>query len=124
MIRRPPRSTLFPYTTLFRSPVPEDRPGSDDAGAVVEPGGLVDVEDGEPGRDAVARDLTPLRGALQARRDDGAARQNQLRARLGQDGLGDVLLVALHQRAAHAEPDGEEERARHRAADEDLVHPW
>src|SRR5690348_17407349 len=29
MIRRPPRSTLFPYTTLFRSPcepVDEDRP--------------------------------------------------------------------------------------------------
>src|SRR3712207_7549106 len=26
MIRRPPRSTLFPYTTLFRSDV-EDRPG-------------------------------------------------------------------------------------------------
>src|SRR2546430_10048795 len=25
MIRRPPRSTLFPYTTLFRSP---DRPGA------------------------------------------------------------------------------------------------
>src|SRR5260221_7734102 len=24
MIRRPPRSTLFPYTTLFRSPVSED----------------------------------------------------------------------------------------------------
>src|SRR2546427_2456122 len=28
MIRRPPRSTLFPYTTLFRSPpVREDRRG-------------------------------------------------------------------------------------------------
>src|SRR6185503_12132139 len=33
MIRRPPRSTLFPYTTLFRSPAgaaraaPDDRPG-------------------------------------------------------------------------------------------------
>src|SRR5256885_12246654 len=27
MIRRPPRSTLFPYTTLFRSPPP--RPGGD-----------------------------------------------------------------------------------------------
>src|SRR2546422_8011972 len=30
MIRRPPRSTLFPYTTLFRSPVVdllEDGPG-------------------------------------------------------------------------------------------------
>src|SRR3712207_8872683 len=27
MIRRPPRSTLFPYTTLFRSGLPaEDRP--------------------------------------------------------------------------------------------------
>src|SRR3989441_7804413 len=24
MIRRPPRSTLFPYTTLFRSRVPQD----------------------------------------------------------------------------------------------------
>src|SRR5258708_24340175 len=33
MIRRPPRSTLFPYTTLFRStvrrwPCPSSRPGS------------------------------------------------------------------------------------------------
>src|SRR2546425_7528383 len=28
MIRRPPRSTLFPYTTLFRSPTP-DRGGRD-----------------------------------------------------------------------------------------------
>src|SRR3712207_6983804 len=26
MIRRPPRSTLFPYTTLFRSPVLSARP--------------------------------------------------------------------------------------------------
>src|SRR5256885_12509124 len=26
MIRRPPRSTLFPYTTLFRSPVPQCSP--------------------------------------------------------------------------------------------------
>src|SRR3712207_7741216 len=25
MIRRPPKSTLFPYTTLFRSPPPADR---------------------------------------------------------------------------------------------------
>src|SRR5258708_17179250 len=27
MIRRPPRSTLFPYTTLFRSPPPHLRGG-------------------------------------------------------------------------------------------------
>src|SRR3712207_6849402 len=26
MIRRPPRSTLFPYTTLFRSELPGDAP--------------------------------------------------------------------------------------------------
>src|SRR5256885_12357265 len=28
MIRRPPRSTLFPYTTLFRSPARPHGPGS------------------------------------------------------------------------------------------------
>src|SRR5947208_13521520 len=34
MIRRPPRSTLFPYTTLFRSPArAPDRQGIPDAGA-------------------------------------------------------------------------------------------
>src|SRR5205809_2000547 len=27
MILRPPRSTLFPYTTLFRSPTPATSPG-------------------------------------------------------------------------------------------------
>src|SRR5579864_9755073 len=26
MIRRPPRSTLFPYTTLFRPPIPHSQP--------------------------------------------------------------------------------------------------
>src|SRR5258708_14089625 len=36
MIRRPPRSTLFPYTTLFRSvQAPQEKPaGSPDAGAI------------------------------------------------------------------------------------------
>src|SRR5690554_7737406 len=32
MIRRPPRSTLFPYTTLFRSP-DYGQPGGDRAGS-------------------------------------------------------------------------------------------
>src|SRR3712207_8026607 len=32
MIRRPPRSTLFPYTTLFRSPVFDQTAGSVTAG--------------------------------------------------------------------------------------------
>src|SRR3712207_8195633 len=31
MIRRPPRSTLFPYTTLFRSPTTDAIFGLDDA---------------------------------------------------------------------------------------------
>src|SRR3712207_7269068 len=39
MIRRPPRSTLFPYTTLFRSDV-------DAAAADLRPHGLADAEDG------------------------------------------------------------------------------
>src|SRR3712207_7491472 len=30
MIRRPPRSTLFPYTTLFRSPRPDNLNGAID----------------------------------------------------------------------------------------------
>src|SRR3712207_7563628 len=49
MIRRPPRSTLFPYTTLFRS---EQR-----VGAGREHGGV----DAEPG--AVERDLGAVRAA-------------------------------------------------------------
>src|SRR3712207_8850246 len=41
MIRRPPRSTLFPYTTLFRSAATvSGRPG----------GGAVRLAEGDPGR--------------------------------------------------------------------------
>src|SRR2546422_10668677 len=36
MIRRPPRSTLFPYTTLFRSP--DDAPLCETVGSAVPPG--------------------------------------------------------------------------------------
>src|SRR3712207_8436220 len=46
MIRRPPRSTLFPYTTLFRSRAPEAARSGDDAGAVGQPaedGAVVDL---------------------------------------------------------------------------------
>src|SRR3712207_7188005 len=64
MIRRPPRSTLFPYTTLFRSH--DDR-------AVV---GQAEVPDGI-GRVARHREEEALAPALEspvARRDDGHAR--------------------------------------------------
>src|SRR3712207_8079654 len=49
MIRRPPRSTLFPYTTLFRSEdrgvgvVEQDRPHRREAPEVVFVGGVVAV---------------------------------------------------------------------------------
>src|SRR3712207_8403825 len=42
MIRRPPRSTLFPYTTLFRSP----RDPADDKDAILE------VKSGEGGEES------------------------------------------------------------------------
>src|SRR5256885_9272834 len=44
MIRRPPRSTLFPSTTLFRSAVAIGQAAVDDDHAVV------DVLQGQPGR--------------------------------------------------------------------------
>src|SRR3712207_8421518 len=54
MIRRPPRSTLFPYTTLFRS----------DRGA------------GEDQLPVVRRPAAPQQGQAQpAERDDGAGQQ-------------------------------------------------
>src|SRR2546430_4568086 len=38
MIRRPPRSTLFPYTTLFRSPPPVDAGRFDRSGLWINAG--------------------------------------------------------------------------------------
>src|SRR5258708_26104264 len=47
MIRRPPRSTLFPYTTLFRSLHQDDQCRRTDARA---PGQVRQAQAGEPGR--------------------------------------------------------------------------
>src|SRR5256885_13236020 len=41
MIRRPPRSTLFPYTTLFRSPGRPPGPGARGRARPDQPGGAV-----------------------------------------------------------------------------------
>src|SRR5256885_9966550 len=49
MIRRPPRSTLFPYTTLFRS-----------GGAVLRPGGVVPEPDRHRGEGRRAHQLAAL----------------------------------------------------------------
>src|SRR5256885_12118618 len=66
MIRRPPRSTLFPYTTLFRSP-----PGS--AGPAPAPlvlSGAADTRRGPGGRDGTATGGAPATPG--ARRPQGA----------------------------------------------------
>src|SRR3989475_8894378 len=48
MIRRPPRSTLFPYTTLFRSQlVFSVQPTSTTAGATITPAVQVTVQDAQ-----------------------------------------------------------------------------
>src|SRR3712207_7898657 len=57
MIRRPPRSTLFPYTTLFRSPVDGREPPHVHA-RVAHPGG---VDAGGAAQDHRARQVEPLR---------------------------------------------------------------
>src|SRR3712207_7019089 len=73
MIRRPPRSTLFPYTTLFRSArsgyrggscgdLPSDAPGRKDRHYRQECRALGPVEDagmGEVVRETVARKTAP-----------------------------------------------------------------
>src|SRR5687768_17895370 len=56
MIRRPPRSTLFPYTTLFRS---------EDGGVLADVGPRRHAEAADEARDLVREDV-----AEEVRRDD------------------------------------------------------
>src|SRR2546422_10170819 len=60
MIRRPPRSTLFPYTTLFRSPERHPHPNQHLADHVVASGaGVVTVAAAPRRRDVAITTLTP-----------------------------------------------------------------
>src|SRR2546422_6412686 len=59
MIRRPPRSTLFPYTTLFRSPLP--CPGNPVGGQP--PGKLHGRAGGPPGAQRAGPRPPPRPGA-------------------------------------------------------------
>src|SRR3712207_8271587 len=62
MIRRPPRSTLFPYTTLFRSS-PSPSPGKSDASPSPSPGEGQDASptpsDGDPSEGQAGSSPTP-----------------------------------------------------------------
>src|SRR3712207_8598076 len=64
MIRRPPRSTLFPYTTLFRSANAARRRGVAGARAGARHAGRpVGALEGRDRRDALGRRAHPARGA-------------------------------------------------------------
>src|SRR2546427_11180905 len=71
MIRRPPRSTLFPYTTLFRSVPPADRTGPARVAGVVDedvdPAERRERPVGELARLHVPRDVRLPGGRLAAR---------------------------------------------------------
>src|SRR5258708_31388233 len=62
MIRRPPRSTLFPYTTLFRSVASEPRGRQEDGGIVRPDGaGARGARDVGAGHDAAQQDRKSTR---------------------------------------------------------------
>src|SRR3989441_4892974 len=76
MIRRPPRSTLFPYTTLFRSLVAHalqnvlvrQRPDADEGDLPLQTGVAPRLEQARPEAPGVARvhalDVSPQRGRV------------------------------------------------------------
>src|SRR5688572_31975285 len=75
MIRRPPRSTLFPYTTLFRSHL--EHHGAGPAHDELELGGDPSVRDAGPVTARPAGDLAVGRGAaVHPRRDRKSTRLN------------------------------------------------
>src|SRR6266542_6056502 len=113
MIRRPPRSTLFPYTTLFRSdrelidqvPYLEQRlPGQD--GRLVSPGGWLPVgsHQARRGMAALARLTVPLAGVQRERAVHRVPAGEPVRGCLaGQRRLVDAALVG-RPAAARGEP--------------------
>src|SRR3712207_8405746 len=78
MIRRPPRSTLFPYTTLFRSAAVGRRVGLglDDASAAARRAGAARAADG--GGDGAAAARAVVGGAVAAGRGDGDRKSTRL----------------------------------------------
>src|SRR3989454_9880004 len=90
MIRRPPRSTLFPYTTLFRSPTPHThddlpvqvpaRPPHHHGVRAHDDGRVPDGGVGDPARLAAAADGRGLRRGHRVR---GRRRRHHRRQGLG-----------------------------------------
>src|SRR3712207_8651534 len=81
MIRRPPRSTLFPYTTLFRSGRRGDRPRPVlGPGPVPAPGGLLRPPPG-PGPPAGQAGGDPLPGGRGGRGPRSEEHTSELQSR-------------------------------------------
>src|SRR3712207_8201054 len=64
MIRRPPRSTLFPYTALFRSRRFPHRPPADERVTDQIPGGTEAGDEGRELRDRLPPGMKPFVGAI------------------------------------------------------------
>src|SRR3712207_8794420 len=86
MVRRPPRSTLFPYTTLFRSP------------------GATAIADATCGMDRAVGDTAP--GVQEVERRATSASSRRCRRTRGADG-------ARRGRASHARRAGEARSEEH-----------
>src|SRR3712207_6858252 len=83
MIRRPPRSTLFPYTTLFRSNVEPILQDWEDFARSLAPGAKMEVlalrDDAEAILRAAVRDMrTPQSGPQQASKSKGDRKSTRL----------------------------------------------
>src|SRR3712207_9394662 len=92
MIRRPPRSTLFPYTTLFRSPKVIS-----EAFRVLKPGGRFAVSDmvflGDKGKlpAELVRSMEAWSGCV-----SGALEKDEYEKLLREAGLEDVSVEVTH----------------------------
>src|SRR2546425_8897516 len=99
MIRRPPRSTLFPYTTLFRS-----RPG---AGAAHRGGGVERAVQAAPVRGVHAVPPRPAAERRERERSEEHTSELQSLAYL-------VCRLLLEKKKSRIKRDGEGDREHHR----------
>src|SRR3712207_8333550 len=86
MIRRPPRSTLFPYTTLFRSTMPLlDMVASEDVTHLDRPGGHIGLMAGSKSRREIWPEIAEWNSAAghaRARSDRKSTRLNSSHANI------------------------------------------
>src|SRR3712207_8147509 len=75
MIRRPPRSTLFPYTTLFRSEPPSDSPPAAEEAQVID---LRDEETPSEVPEPPVQPATRTNAPKKATKQPAAAQQREI----------------------------------------------